>query len=100
MIPVWLMAAVVIRDVVIIAGATIFRWLHGPYMMSPSKAGKFSTFLQILLVVWLLVEQAFALESTMISVILIWLTLVVTVASGLEYILVWFKKSKEMTKAS
>lgn len=100
MIPVWLMAAVVIRDVVIIAGATIFRWLHGPYMMSPSKAGKFSTFLQILLVVWLLVEQAFALESTMISVVLIWLTLVVTVASGLEYILVWFKKSKEMTKAS
>jgi len=41
--------------------------------------------------------QAFGLESTMISVILIWLTLVVTVTSGLEYILVWFKKSKEMT---
>lgn len=95
-VPTWLMLAVVVRDIVIIAGATIFRWLHGPYMMSPSKAGKMSTFLQILLVLWLLVEQSFELSGQHISTALIWLTLIVTIYSGLEYVVTWYRKSQGM----
>lgn len=95
-IPGWLMLTVVIRDVVIILGASVFRWLHGPYMMSPSKAGKLSTFLQILLVLWLLLDQAFSLAGQTISDALIWLTLVVTLYSGLEYVVTWYRKSQSM----
>jgi cardiolipin synthase len=98
LLPVWLMLVVVIRDVVIIAGASLFRWLHGPYMMSPSKAGKASTFLQILLVLWLLIDQAFSLSGQKMSVILIWLTLAVTVYSGLEYVITWVRKSQGLKR--
>ncbi|WP_284382063.1 CDP-alcohol phosphatidyltransferase family protein [Litoribrevibacter albus] len=96
LLPPWLMFAVVLRDVVIILGASVFRWLHGPYMMSPSKAGKLSTFLQILLVLWLLIVQAFSLSGQAISMWLIWMTLAVTVYSGMEYVVTWFKKSKDL----
>ncbi|WP_344795108.1 CDP-alcohol phosphatidyltransferase family protein [Litoribacillus peritrichatus] len=95
LVPFWLMIVVVIRDLVIVAGAALFRWLHGPYMMSPSISGKVSTFLQILLVLWLLVEQALSLEGGPITVLMIWFTLVVAVISGLEYIVVWYRKSTE-----
>ena len=94
-VPLWLMVTVVARDLIIVGGATLFRWLHGPYMMSPSFSGKLSTFLQILLVVWVLVEHAFGLTGTVVTSVMIWITLIVTIVSGLEYVVVWYRKSSE-----
>jgi cardiolipin synthase len=95
-LPVWLMVAVVLRDVVIVIGAYIFHKMHGPYTMKPSKAGKLSTFLQILLVLWILLEHAFTLQAEMITHVIIWITLFITVYSGLEYVAVWYRKSQAL----
>lgn len=95
LIPVWLMLAVVLRDAVLVIGAALFRWLKGPYKVTPSQAGKLSTFTQILLVLWILVSQAFELEGEAITDVIIWLTLILTVYSGAEYVRVWWQKYRQ-----
>lgn len=95
LIPVWLMLTVVCRDSILVIGAALFRWLKGPYKVTPSIAGKISTFTQILLVLWILVSQAFTLDGEMITHIIVLLTMIFTTYSGVEYVMVWWQKYRQ-----
>lgn len=83
-ISLWLTSVVVGRDIVIVIGALILFKLIGQKTFHPSLLGKISTFCQVLVVLLVLLFNAF--EVTSIS--LIWayyVTLIATVLSGIHY---------------
>lgn len=89
LIPWWLALLVIGRDAVIVAGALAFHALHGRYEMSPSSLGKLSTLLQILLALALLLEQVSDILPPLLVALLLYSTVIGTVASGVHYVWVW-----------
>jgi cardiolipin synthase len=58
-IPLWLAALVIIRDMVIVAGAALLRFFRDIRIFKPSGLGKVSTFFQIVFVLLVLLHTAF-----------------------------------------
>jgi len=59
LLPVWLVALVIVRDLVIVTGALLLRVLRNVRQFVPSTWGKVSTFFQIVLVLMVLIDAAF-----------------------------------------
>lgn len=93
-VPTWLLLLVLVRDVVILAGAGAWHWLIGPVPMTPSRLSKANTAIQIAFVLWLLLGLAYpGVPSTGQSVAL-WLVAAVTVLSGVHYVLLWGNRAR------
>jgi cardiolipin synthase len=89
LLPVWLMVAVIGRDVLIVAGAALYYWLVGAYEMAPTLISKFNTLTQILL--GLLVVFSHGIHPLPAQLIdgLVFLVLATTLASGADYVWTW-----------
>ncbi len=89
-IPFWLVTLVIFRDLVIIGGYLVLTTLDGSKLqVVPTMTSKANTLLQILLVICVLVENAFDSFNFGLSW---WLTYVVgisTLVSGLQYLWIW-----------
>ncbi len=57
-VPVWLTAAVLLRDVVIVTGAAFYHWLFGELKFAARATGKTNTVVQIVFVLLVLVGLA------------------------------------------
>lgn len=90
LIPWWLLALILLRDLVIVTGALVYHFRIEPLAAAaPSLISKLNTLLQILLVILVVCDAGpFALPDLLIE-ILIWATLVTTLASGIDYVVVW-----------
>ena len=58
-IPLWLVALVIARDLVIVMGAALLRFFRDTRIFKPSALGKVSTFFQIVFVLLVLLQTAF-----------------------------------------
>ena len=77
--PIWLVVAVISRDVILLLGAMIILSLQGDLKLNPTRWGKMTTFFQIISVLGIMLQ--WSLSS------LIWsLTLIFTIISGVDYI--------------
>lgn len=87
LIPVWLMALVIARDVVIVAGSALLRLFRNIRRFNPSLLGKVSTFFQIVFVLLVVLDAAFpnAVFDLLKDISLV-CTTVFTILSGLGYI--------------
>jgi cardiolipin synthase len=93
LVPVWLVAAILARDVIIISGATAYHFLIGQTPMSPSLVSKLNTLVQIALAVFILLAQTpFAVAPALIEA-LIYIVLGTTILSGIDYVAVWSRKA-------
>jgi len=87
LIPVWMLALAVTRDVVIVLGALLIRMVRNVRRFFPSIWGKVSTFFQIVLILMVLLEAAFpreilyALQQTAL-----FLSAFFTALSGVDYV--------------
>ncbi|WP_222937678.1 CDP-alcohol phosphatidyltransferase family protein [Spartinivicinus ruber] len=89
-IPWWLTAVILSRDIIIVSGAIAYHHLVGPYDFKPTMLGKLSTFCQILLAVLLIIHLAMLINlSAWLTDSLMLLTLTVTILSGADYVWVW-----------
>jgi cardiolipin synthase (CMP-forming) len=88
-VPGWLLAAVVARDLVIVVGAGVYRWLIGPFDAEPSVISKLNSFLQLLYVVLTLSLLVFALPGPGPIAALGWAVFATTVVSGVHYVIRW-----------
>lgn len=87
LIPLWLFALVVVRDLVIVTGALLLRMLRNRREFVPSALGKVSTFFQIVLAVLALLYAAFPYETIeWLKVTGVILTAIFTLLSGLDYV--------------
>ncbi|WP_342243195.1 CDP-alcohol phosphatidyltransferase family protein [Pseudomonas sp. OTU5201] len=91
-LPLWLALVVFLRDLLIVLGAGLFRVLAGPAEFSPSWLGKLSTLLQMLLVLYVLLELSLAPALASLRWPLSWIVLVVTLGSGAHYVWDWGRK--------
>lgn len=99
MIPLWLVIAVFVRDFVIVIGAVSYHFLHGNYEMAPSFVSKLNTFMQILLVTAILSLKLTEIPFQVIDW-MIMITLITTVLSGLNYVIVWGFKAYRLAQNS
>jgi cardiolipin synthase len=89
LLPVWLVAAVVARDLLILAGAVSFHFLVGEYEMEPTVISKFNTLSQIVLGVLVVFSAGvYALPATLMEWLVV-LVLATTIVSGIDYIWTW-----------
>jgi len=84
-IPFWLTATAISRDVFIVLGALVINMTNGFSGFRPSLPGKLNTFVQITMIVFFLAANAFNIFTRFLP-LAFYLTLAITVFSGLHYI--------------
>jgi len=89
LVPVWLFAIVIGRDAVIVSGAIAYELLIGPVEPSPSKAGKLNTVITLLYLLFVMTFQIFAWPPEVTLLICGAGVFVVSLVSGLDYVLTW-----------
>ena len=88
-LPVWLVIAVVSRDIVIV-GAVVLSWmLSRPLSMQPLLISKANTFSQIVLAGFVLAELGLGLGLHEVINLLIWVTGTLTIVSAAVYFWQW-----------
>ena len=93
LVPWWLTAAVVARDVMIGLGALIFRLWFGPLRGRPTVLSKVNTAAQLLYVMLVLLHAAAGVPPPEILDACALLTLATTVLSGVHYILTFTRRA-------
>jgi cardiolipin synthase len=92
-LPLWLAAAVVARDVVIMGGALAYHAAFGRVEMAPSAVSKLNTALLFALLVGVLAVRAGIVPAGPWLPALQFATLATIVASGVDYVRVWGRKA-------
>jgi cardiolipin synthase len=83
--PLWLVGLVVARDVAIVLGWLLAKFLAYPVATSPLFVGKVSTVIQLLYVLSALVLLAFDIEASQLEQAAAWICAVATIASAAAY---------------
>ncbi|MCK5480160.1 MAG: CDP-alcohol phosphatidyltransferase family protein [Gammaproteobacteria bacterium] len=93
-IPLWLVALVILRDIVIVIGAMIYHW-YVAYLETtpPTLVSKLNTFAQIMLVLAVMFSQSIQTLPFLWLDVLLYSVLVTTIWSGLDYVWVWGRRA-------
>ena len=87
LLPLWLFVVAAVRDIVIVTGVLLLRWLRNRRQFLPSTVGKVSTFFQIVLALLAVLYAAFPYDwLNWLKITGIILTAIFTVLSGLDYV--------------
>ncbi|MGI9325718.1 MAG: CDP-alcohol phosphatidyltransferase family protein [Pseudomonadales bacterium] len=92
--PLWLLAIIIGRDLIIVIGGVTYRVLFGPFEMAPSLLSKANTAAQIVLVVMTLVALCNFGDLSRLCEQLVrpyghWLLAILGLSSGLHYVATW-----------
>ena len=93
-IPVWLAAVVILRDVVIVAGATAYNFIVKPVPGEPTRISKLNTALQMLFVLFVLAHAGFDWPDKITITVLGASILVSGVISGVDYVWSWSQRAR------
>ena len=89
LLPLWLAAAIVLRDVVIVAGALAYRATIGRVEIAPTMLSKVNTFIEFGVLLAVMGNAAGWIEAGAWLAPLFALVFVTVVASGFQYVWVW-----------
>jgi cardiolipin synthase len=89
LVPDWLAAVVIGRDLVIVAGAVAYNVLVGPVQPEPTRVSKLNTLAQLVFVVGVIAEQATGWTMRSLVTATGAAVLVTSVVSGLDYVIRW-----------
>ena len=98
LLPYWIIAVIIGRDLYIILGTALFRLYHGSIAFTPTLSGKLSTVLQMLLLAWTLGMLAFEYQrpwTEQVQFVLIWSVLIVAIISAASYWKLGIQRSDE-----
>ncbi len=87
LVPGWLMAAAVARDIVIVLGAIAYRLCFGPVAARPSVVSKLNTLFQALYILSVIGREQFSAPPGWLVLGLGALAFVTIAVSGLDYVL-------------
>jgi cardiolipin synthase len=91
-IPFWITAVVVSRDLVLSIGVLVIHVAGGTVHPSPSWIGKMSTVFQMATVLAAMAAVYFHLVPPVLTRLLVWVTAAFTITSGLQYIIMGLKQ--------
>lgn len=90
----WLVALVMVRDIVIIVGATYYYFRVDRIDAQPTFLSKFNTVSQIGLVVVVIFAEIVSLPSWLVTTMIVFVALT-TISSGLDYVVAWSRKASQ-----
>lgn len=93
LIPIWLVVAAVLRDLVIVAGAVFYHYRVEEVDAAPILVSKLNTLVQILLVVAVIMDRGLYPVPGVLLTLLVWLCLLTVVVSGTQYVWIWGNKA-------
>jgi cardiolipin synthase len=93
-IPVWLAATVILRDIVIVAGATAYNFLVQPVQGEPTRISKLNTALQLLFLLFVISRAGFGWPDEISITVLGASVLITVVISGIDYVLSWSRRAR------
>lgn len=99
LIPLWLFAVVIGRDIVIVSGAVAYEKLIAPVEPNPSRVGKLNTVMALLYLFFVMTWQIFAWPSEVSLTITGAAVFVVSLVSGLGYVLTWSRLARQAGRA-
>jgi cardiolipin synthase (CMP-forming) len=88
-LPLWLVLAVVSRDVLILMAVMLSWLLNHPVQIQPLAVSKLNTTAQLLLASTVLADLGFGLGLEQTRLVLVWMTAVLTVLSLAAYLRAW-----------
>jgi cardiolipin synthase len=89
LVPLWLAAVVVIRDIVIVSGGLIYQAIIAPVRPEPSRASKLNTAAQLIFVCAVIANRGFGLPPAEFLIPSGAAVLVTSTVSGLDYVVRW-----------
>jgi cardiolipin synthase (CMP-forming) len=89
LVPLWLMAAAVARDAIIVAGALLYRCLIGPLNIRPSVASKFNTLCQAVFIMAVVGREEFSVPPAWAVTALGAMVFATVTVSGIDYVLIY-----------
>jgi len=95
LLPIWVVLIVVARDFLIIGFFMMLVALGDEMHAAPSIYSKVNTAFQVLLVVMVLIDQAFSLGVTKLAELLMYSVAVTTIVSAANYYWVWIAQRKK-----
>ncbi len=98
-VPLWLMAAAVARDIVIVLGAIAYRVYVGPIQAHPSGVSKLNTLCQAAFIFGVIVREQFSIPGAWVIVVLGALTFVTVMISGIDYVLRYGRSAWEESRS-
>jgi cardiolipin synthase len=93
LLPRWLVAAIVVRDLVIVSGALAFHFTVGRYDMAPTLLSKLNTGIEFLVLALVLASAAHVVDAGAAKPVLYALLAATLVASGVQYVWVWGRRA-------
>lgn len=93
-IPIWLVALIVLRDIVIVSGALAYHFRVGPFHAEPTLLSKFNTLAQIVLVLAVIVHAGVWPMPVWWIDTLVYIVLFSTVSSGVQYVVIWGRRAR------
>jgi cardiolipin synthase (CMP-forming) len=99
-LPLWLVIAVVSRDLAILAGFLLTWMMNHPAEVKPVLVSKLNTLAQIVLAAVVLADEGFSIGLEAVRWGLAWITGALTVASLISYSRTWFAHMTQPGAAS
>ena len=93
-IPMGLAAVVILRDVVIVAGALAYNYIVKPVPGEPTRISKLNTALQMIFVLFVLSRAGFGWPDEISITVLGAAILVTVIISGVDYVLSWSARAR------
>ena len=97
LIPLWLAALVIGRDLLILFGAVAYYFLMEPFVGQPAMVSKFNTLCQLLLVFVILASPNFPIFPSGSVVLLTGIVAFTTAISGAWYVATWGRRFYRQT---
>lgn len=94
LVPAWLSAVVIIRDLVIVGGAIAYHVLIEPVDGEPTAISKLNTMFQLLFLLFVLSRATFEWPDRITLIVLGAATFFTVVVSGLDYVLRWAGRAR------
>ena len=95
-LPNWVVILVVFRDVFIVGGALLFETMTHSLTMQPLMVSKINTVLQITLATTVMASVGYGIALAGVLDILMVLTAMATILSGVTYAVVWVKRWSQL----
>ena len=93
LIPLSLVVAVMLRDVIIVLGAVAYHFRIGRFDMEPTLISKANTFFQIVLVLVVVFYHGEFAQLSWAVEALVYIVWVTTLSSGLSYVWIWGRRA-------
>ncbi len=99
LVPLWLMAAAVARDIVIVGGAASYRFFIGPVAAHPSVVSKANTLCQAAYILAVVGRAEFDVPPAWTVLWLGALVFATVVVSGIDYVMVYGRRAAKAAAA-